>query len=116
MATRPVFFAALGAVIIGAVAFTAIEADHHAQDQRDARAARAAVQRVHLPAGSVPSRECHGDGLVACAVIRDSTAATVTPALVAALEQAAGRRATAECIRVENGAATGQQACLIAAR
>ena len=116
MAARPAFFAALGAVVIGTVAFTAIAADRHAGDQRDTRAVRTAVQRVELPAGSVPSRECHGDGVVACAVMRDSTVAIVSPTLVAALEQAAGRKATTDCIRVANGAATGQQTCLIAAR
>lgn len=116
MATRPVYLATLGAVIVGAGAYVAVPAVRHAHDQHDLRAARAAAHRVALPADSAPSRECHGDGLVACAVVHDTTTAAVSRDLVEAVERAAGRSVSADCIQVAHGPATGHQRCLIAAR
>lgn len=116
MTVRRVHGAVVALVAAGAVAVVTVPALQHTRDTRDLRAARAAVRHVALPAGADRVRECHGDGVTACAVVRATSTDSLVHALASAVGSASGHAATVRCDPLVVGIAAGQRSCLVAAR
>jgi hypothetical protein len=66
MTVRSRYVAALAVVLCGAGAAVAVPMARSAADRADLRTVLGLARGVPAPAGARPSRECHGEGLVAC--------------------------------------------------
>jgi hypothetical protein len=98
MAVRSRYVAALAVVLCGADAAVAVPMTRAAADRADLRTVLALARGVPAPAGARPSRECHGEGLVAC--WRGPGPARGAAEGVATSLRTAGRTPAVECDQV----------------
>jgi hypothetical protein len=95
MTVRSRYVAALAVVVCGAGAAMAAPVARAAADRADLRTVLGLARDVPAPAGAVPSRECHGEGLVACWRVPGEARAAAES--VAASLRTSGRSPAVDC-------------------
>jgi hypothetical protein len=111
------YIVALVVAVTGAGAYVAVTSAHDRANQHDQRAAQSLAHAIPAPSGAIPSRECHGDGLVAC--WSSTRSVTATAADLAAVIRTKGARPRVDCNRVTVGSSSAPVAadeCSVMAR
>ena len=117
MRVRGIFVGVLVLVVVAIAGWYSITMWHHRVDQRDLRAATSAAHQLRMPPGAVASKECRGDGLVACWTT--PTATSKVAHVLASTMQQLGSRTQIHCdqVRVGTGSsATTADECSVIAR
>ena len=104
MRVRVGFVVALALLVVAVAGWYSVRAWRHHADQRSIRVADSVAHRLHVPVGSVPSTECHGDGRVSCWTAPVTTVKAAQA--VASSMRSLGARPTVHCERVRVGTPT----------